>query len=109
MKNENDTWWRKYPCPGCSHTLPRASPLPHEKPVFQPGERVRIKDKPERLRLVIHVVWHTYCHEFVYVVETSTSQKRTYEPSTLVPYWFDTQLVSEEQWKSEQTSGEPGF
>ncbi len=95
--NETSLWWRHYPRSGCPHQEMQLHPEPHQKPVFTPGDTVRLKGKPDRARRVVSVEWHCYCHEFVYIVETSTHGQ-----FASVPYWFASQLVAEDQWQREQ-------
>lgn len=83
-------WWIQYPKPSCSKLI--AKPPLNLRPVFQVGDLVRLKGKPERVRQIIMVDWHRHRHEFVYIVETSAPENLGYYQS---PYWFEPQLAPE--------------
>jgi len=64
-----------------------------ERPTIVPRSKVRLKDKPERVRTVLAVEWHGYRHCYCFRVETSKTDAGMWEPS----YWFAEQLeVGEE-------------
>ena len=78
-------WWKHY------QTIPKTQPvlesLPQSKHAFEVGDRVRLRDKPDKLRRVVDIQWHRYQHEFVYYVEVSGDEWRV--------YWFAPQLITE--------------
>jgi hypothetical protein len=88
-----------------STTALQIHPKRHQKPVFKVRDKVRLRGKPDKSRQVLYVIWHLHCHDFVYVVESFTRRKPTrkpYRPSSIVPYWFASQLISEEEWQNKQ-------
>jgi len=64
-----------------------------ERPSIVPGSKVRLKDKPARVRTVLAVEWHWYRHCYCFHVETSKTDAGMWEPS----YWFAEQLVVVEE------------
>jgi hypothetical protein len=80
-------WWVQYPKPSCSKLI--AEPLENQSPVFQVGDLVRLKGKPERVRQVLVIEWHCHRYKFVYIVETSAPYPFGLYNS---PYWFAPQL-----------------
>ncbi len=86
-------WWIQYPKPSCSKII--SEPFPDLRPVFQVGDFVRLKDKPDRARKVLNVDWHCHRYEFVYIVETSAPDFFGYGLTS--PYWFAPQLILERQ------------
>ena len=77
--------------------VPRA-PEPSEKPILSVGTLVRLRGKPQRLRRIIEVQWHSIRWVYVYVVETSTSDRKR----RFTPYWFLPQLAVEHLNTDEQ-------
>jgi len=81
-------WWQILPAG--SGLVPRA-PGAAETPAYAIGTLVRLQGKPDRLRRIIEIQWHSYRWVYVYVVETSTSDRRRH----FKPYWFQPQLTVE--------------
>jgi hypothetical protein len=84
-------WWVQYPKPSASPSI--ETPPENQLPMFRVGDGVRLKGKPEKLRRVLFIDWHSYRHEFVYIVETSVLYHFGLHKS---PYWFAPQLIAEE-------------
>jgi len=78
-------WWMLFP----REERMASEPDPAiERPSIVPGSKVRLKDKPERVRTVLAVEWHSYRHCYCFRVETSKTDAGMWEPS----YWFAEQL-----------------
>jgi hypothetical protein len=79
-------WWKLYPVRG-NEWVPRSpSVADHPDPRFAVGVAVRLRGKPEQIRRVLAVEWHSIRREFSYIVETAAQQP-------FVPYWFAGQLA----------------
>jgi hypothetical protein len=53
---------------------------------FPVGTTVRLRGKPDQLRKVIQIEWHSIRREYSYVIETSARGR-------FRPYWFAAQLL----------------
>jgi hypothetical protein len=77
-------WWKHYPI--APRTQPILEPLPEAKQIFEIGDCVRLKDKPDKARRIVDIRWHRYRHQFVYYMEVSGDSWRA--------YWFAAQLIA---------------
>ena len=59
-------------------------------PEFKIGDRVRLSQKPERIRKVLKIEWHMHRYQWVYIIETSACEKK----NIFEPYWFANKLES---------------
>ncbi len=76
-------WWKQYPVRGSRSPYP---PDGVPDPRFVVGASVRLRGKPELIRRVLAVEWHSIRREFSYIVETTA-------PLPFQPYWFAEQLL----------------
>lgn len=83
-QSNRHVWWRSYP--NVESRQPR-QPTPDDVPDqrLDPGASIRLKGKPDRVRRVLKVEWHSHRYQYVYIVETSA-------PAPFEPYWFADQL-----------------
>jgi hypothetical protein len=93
MEIQSVNWWKYYAKVPERDRFAFAPP-PNSAPAFQIGDLVRLTGKPDRLRQVLAIEWHSYRQEFAYVVETSAPDKFVWaRPHS--PYWFAPQLILE--------------
>ena len=59
-----------------------------DPPKYHAGDRVRLRQHRERIRSVLKVEWHAHRYQWVYIIETSTSDQGSY----FEPYWFEDRL-----------------
>ena len=97
------SWWKRYPA---LHSPPLRDPGPDDRPEqhLAPGTRVRLKGRPDRVRRVLRTEWHSFRHVYVYIVETSAPERRSYRSHTRFPYWFADQLEVVEPAPTESDS-----
>jgi hypothetical protein len=85
-KNKTPLWWKRYPIVESRELKlqPRFA-----KPELAVGQYVLLIGKPDKVRKILEVRWHSHRHEFVYIVETSSQ-------NFFDPYWFRDQLALQE-------------
>ena len=81
----NNTWWMSFP--KIESRELKVTPF-GPKPSYSVGDVVCFKYKPERKRKILEVHWHNHRYLWVYVVETSCSDRGDY----FKPYWFEDKL-----------------
>ena len=78
-------WWMSFP----KIESRKCIPIPFgSSPEYVVGDPVRLVQKPGRVRKVLKVEWHGHRYQWVYVVETSTSDSG----GVFEPYWFGDKL-----------------
>ena len=80
------TWWMSFPKIESRKMI--SQPF-GESPIFSVGEKVVLCDRPERKRKILSVHWHRHRYQWVYVVETTCSDRG----DNFKPYWFADKLI----------------
>ncbi len=78
-------WWMSYP--KIENRKLISEPF-GDPPIFKVNEKVKLVQKPERTRKILKVEWHGHRYQWVYIIETSASDKKSY----FEPYWFGDKL-----------------
>lgn len=76
-------WWKRYPEKSTGYSRDAKS-FEFPDPRLTVGARVRLCGKPDKVRRVERVEWHSYRQRYVYEVEVSGAA-----------YWFSDQLMLE--------------
>lgn len=80
-----NSWWMSFPEIESRKLI--SEPF-GDPPTFKVNEMVKLIQKPERTRKVLKVEWHGHRYQWVYIIETSASDKKSY----FEPYWFEDKL-----------------
>ena len=80
------TWWMSFPRIESRKIKPEPFG-PAAK--FKVGDHVRFKEnKTKRNRKILKVEWHMHRYQWVYIIETSSTDRNHY----FEPYWFEAKL-----------------
>ncbi len=80
-----DIWWMSFPKIESRKIITKPFGPP---PKFKVNDKIRFREKPDRVRKMLKVEWHKHRYQWVYIVETSASD----EGQFFEPYWFDDKL-----------------
>jgi hypothetical protein len=78
-------WWMSFPEIESRIIKPEPYGPP---PNYKVGDKIKLHQRPERIRKVLEIQWHMHRYQWVYIVETSASDSG----SCFKPYWFEDKL-----------------